>query len=178
MTESHTPLDVAPAVMPAYVIDDFAAVYAQHYRRLVVALCLSGAPLASAEEIAQEAFVRTFSSWPRVRVGTNPAGYLYRSAFRLWRRAHQRDQRRDRQPAPIAPARDPGAEATTRVALQVAFASLPEKTRTCAALALQSGLETDEIARILRIKPATVRVHVHNARKALRAALSEQPDRG
>jgi RNA polymerase sigma-70 factor (ECF subfamily) len=162
--------------MPAYVVDDFAAVYAQHYRRLVVALCLSGASLATAEEIAQEAFVRTFSSWTRVRVGSNPPGYLYRSAFRLWRRTRQRDQRRDLQPMPTPSAGDPGSEATTRVALQHAFAALPAKTRTCAALALQSGLDTAEIARILRVKPATVRVHIHNARLALRAALADGPD--
>ena len=75
---------VAAVAMPAYVVDDFAVVYAQHYRRLVVALCLSGAPLATAEEIAQEAFLRAFSSWHRVRTGSNPAGYLYRYAFRIW----------------------------------------------------------------------------------------------
>ena len=175
MNESHAQLDAVPGALTAYVVDDFTAVYTQHYRRLVVALCLSGAPLATAEEIAQEAFVRTFSSWPRIRVGPNPPGYLYRSAFRLWRRTKQRDKRRDRESQSAPATGDPGSEATTRVAIQNAFAALPAKTRTCAALALQSGLDTAEIARILRIKPATVRVHVHNARIALRVALSDQP---
>ena len=162
--------------MSAYVVDDFAVVYAQHYRRLVVALCLSGAPLATAEEITQEAFLRAFSSWHRVRTGTNPAGYLYRCAFRIWSRAKRREARSTTEAQPTSLSGDPGSEATTRVALQRAFAALPPRTRSCAVLALHSGLGTADVARILRIKPATVRVHVHNARVALRAALADQPE--
>src|SRR5205823_3740447 len=41
---------------------------------------------AAAEDIAQEAFARTLGHWRRVRQGTNPAGYVYRVAFRLLRR--------------------------------------------------------------------------------------------
>ncbi|HUP76091.1 MAG TPA: sigma-70 family RNA polymerase sigma factor [Acidimicrobiales bacterium] len=175
MAQPHA-LGAEVASMPSYVVDDFAVVYARHYRRLVVTLCLSGASLETAEEITQEAFLRAFSSWTRVRLGSNPPGYLYRTSFRLWRRRRRRDARSSLGTQSTPPFSDPASEATTRVALQRAFAALPPKTRTCAALALHSGLDTVEIARILHIKPATVRVHVHNARSALRAALAEAPD--
>src|SRR5438105_3769771 len=62
---------------------DFVEVYRAHYGRLVRALELAGAGRATAEDLAQEAFARTYRHWRRVREGLNPSGYPYRVAFRL-----------------------------------------------------------------------------------------------
>jgi RNA polymerase sigma factor (sigma-70 family) len=56
---------------------------------LVRALVLAGAPLPLAEDLAQDAFARMFTHWWRVRTGSSPAGYAYRSAFRLLSRSRR-----------------------------------------------------------------------------------------
>ena len=70
-----------PVVLPVPVTEDFAELFHTQYPRVVRALVLAGA--ADAEDIAQEAFARTLRHWRRVRTGANPAGYVFRVAFRL-----------------------------------------------------------------------------------------------
>ena len=67
------------------VAGDFVTVYEAHYPRLVRALEIGGLDRPTAEDVAQEAFARTLGHWRRVRLGTNPPGYVYRTAFRLSR---------------------------------------------------------------------------------------------
>jgi RNA polymerase sigma factor (sigma-70 family) len=69
---------------------DFVDCYQTHYRRLIRALELSGADHATAQDVAQEAFARAFARWRSVSKGTNPAGYVYTTAFRLFRRGRRR----------------------------------------------------------------------------------------
>ena len=80
------------------IADDFVTVYEAHYPRLVRALEIGGLDRPAAEDVAQEAFARTLGHWRRVRLGTNPPGYVYRTAFRLsrsrWRREDTLDPER------------------------------------------------------------------------------------
>jgi hypothetical protein len=73
------------ANLPLPETDDFVELFRMHYPRLVRALVLAGSSTPGAEDLAQEAFARTFRHWRRVRGGTNPAGYVYRTGFRLLR---------------------------------------------------------------------------------------------
>ena len=66
--------------------DDFVDLFTSQYSRLVGVLRISGAHGTAAEDLAQEAFARTLGHWRRVRQGSNPAGYVYRVAFRLLKR--------------------------------------------------------------------------------------------
>lgn len=153
---------------------DFVHTYQDHYRGVVVSLRLAGASLESAEEVAQEAFVRAYGGWPRISRGLSPAGYIYRAAFRIWARRRRHDAR---QASTAVEHARPGVdeEATTRVTVLAVLAALPPRQRACAVLHLQAGLDHQEIARILHMRPATVRVHVHHARQALRDALMRLP---
>src|SRR5580704_12863833 len=88
------PLDAPGDVAEGNLVTtDFVDCYQTHYRRLVRALSLSGADPATAEDVAQEAFARAFVRWRGIRRGTNPAGYVYTSGFRLLQRAHRRAAR-------------------------------------------------------------------------------------
>ena len=75
----------------ASIAEDFVTVYEAHYPRLVRALEIGGLDRPSAEDVAQEAFARTLGHWRRVRLGTNPPGYVYRTAFRLSRSHWKRE---------------------------------------------------------------------------------------
>jgi RNA polymerase sigma-70 factor (ECF subfamily) len=169
--------DLAGSERLAGLADDgFVECYQRHYPRLVRALELSGASRAAAEDVAQEAFARTFVHWRRVRHGTNPPGYVYRVAFRLARRAHRLPVE-DALPSDehVAPAHghgDVAEEATLRTSATAAIAAMPSARRACAVLCLLAGVSTRDAARALRIKESTVRKQIERARSDLRRAVA------
>jgi RNA polymerase sigma-70 factor (ECF subfamily) len=147
--------------------DSFIAVYEAHYPRLVRALELGGTSPEYAEDVAQEAFARTFGHWRRVRRGTNPAGYAYRVAFRIVRRKRQPDLALGDDPA----SPDVADEATLAVGIERALQAMPAAQRRCAVLCLAVGMPTKEAARTLGIAESTVRKQIERARSDLRLAL-------
>lgn len=151
------------------VDEDFVATYKMHYPRLVRALELAGATRSTAEDVAQEAFARTFGRWVRVHRGTNPAGYVYRVAFRLARRSSSR------KPVltDVQSSSDVGGEATLRVGIDVALKAMPAARRRCAVLCLIVGLSTKDAASTLHIAESTVRKQIERARTDLRQALRD-----
>lgn len=149
------------------VTGDFVACYQQHYRLVTRALCLAGADPATAEDLTQEAFARALPHWRRVRRGANPAGYVYRSAFRLLQRTDRRRSRAKHLPGPL-PAGATEADATTAVSVQVTLARMPPRRRQCAVLCLLLGFPATDAAAILGIAAGTVRKHLEEARQDLR----------
>lgn len=151
----------------------FAALYAEHSARVRRALVLAGADQDTAAEVTQEAFARTFARWRRVRTGTNPAGYVFRVAFReLRRRGHLPDQADgDAAAADVAAASSgPEEQALASVAADAALlviGAMPPRRRACALLVLAAGLTAEEAGQALGIASSTVRVHVHRARTDL-----------
>jgi RNA polymerase sigma-70 factor, ECF subfamily len=153
---------------------DFVAIYKTQYPRLVRALELGGTNRTAAEDIAQEAFARTLSHWQRVRNGSNPAGYVYRVAFRLTRR------RRGRELASIedAVSEDFANESNLSLEIERAIQSMPAAQRRCAVLCLIAGIPTRDAARALGIAESTVRKQIERARGDLRLALRERSPEG
>lgn len=157
--------------MPA----SFAALYVEQSARVRRALVLAGASQDVAADVTQEAFARTYARWRRVRTGTNPAGYVFRVAFReLRRRGHLPDEPDGDAAAEGSVTDDPGPEvhALARVAADaalLAISGMPARRRACALLVLVAGLPAEEAAQALGIAPSTVRVHVHRARAELLA---------
>ena len=159
-----------PADDGAIAAPDFIEVYEAHYPRLVRALEISGLDRAAAEDVAQEAFARTFGHWRRVRQGTNPPGYAYRVGFRLARRTFRRDDPLVGEPVSSG---DLAGQVATREAVEIALAAMPPRRRSCAVMCLMSGLTTKEAARSLGIAEGTVRKQLEVARRALREVLGD-----
>jgi RNA polymerase sigma factor (sigma-70 family) len=157
----------APASQPQ-VAADFAVMFSEHYRRVVRALELSGLDRVSAEDSAQEAFARTLGHWSRVRTGTNPAGYVYRTAFRLARRELRRARPVPLDEASVAAPGDEAGATALRLDVEAALRAMPPRRRACAVGCLVLGLSTKEVARALGIAEGTVRKQLEHARSALR----------
>jgi RNA polymerase sigma factor (sigma-70 family) len=154
------------------VADDFVTVYEAHYPRLVRALQIGGLDRPSAEDVAQEAFARTLGHWRRVRLGTNPPGYVYRTAFRL-SRSHWKQETA---PEVERPSRDDtAAEAVSRLGLEEALGQMPSRRRACAMLCFVLGLSPKEAGRSLGIAEGTVRKQLGLARDDLKALIEEPP---
>jgi len=159
------------------VTTDFVDCYQTHYGRLVRALCLSGADPAAAQDLAQEAFARAFARWRRVSKGSNPPGYVYTTGFRLWHRTQRRavqaaDDMAAHSTGPQATGRPPApteSAALTKVAVEATLAGMPPRRRACAVMCLLVGLSVRETASTLKIADGTVRKHLEEARRDLRA---------
>jgi RNA polymerase sigma-70 factor (ECF subfamily) len=160
---------VAVEVEPPDVEDattDFVRCYQLHYRRLVKALRLGGATPAAAEDLAQEAFARALGRWRKVSKGSNPAGYVYVTGFRLLHRSLKRESRWEVEEIYVyGPAAED--EAIVNVAVDSVLARMPPKRRACAVMCLVLGLPVREAAATLKIADGTVRKHLEEARKDL-----------
>lgn len=156
--------------------DDFVALYEQHYPRLVRSLEISGANAATAEDVAQEAFARTLGHWRRVRRGESPAGYVYRVAFRLARRAPSgvridgSSTAADDDTAPDD-AGDVAALVSLVTSVDAVIRAMPPARRACAVLCLVVEMSPKEAGKALGIAESTVRKQTERARSDLRAAL-------
>lgn len=160
----------------------FAALYAEHAPRVRRALVVAGAGPEAAADITQEAFARTYARWRRVRAGTNPAGYVFRIAFRELRQRGHLPEGPDGDAAAeltSSEASGPETQALAKVAAGAALRAIeamPPRRRACALLVLAAGLTAEDAGRALGIAAVTVRVQVHRARTELVALPALAPD--
>jgi RNA polymerase sigma factor (sigma-70 family) len=169
---SDSPAEGSDVARPAGDGGDFAELYLEHYSRLVRALIIAGADPATAQDLAQETFARTFQRWGRVRAGSNPPGYLHTIAFRLLRR------RRRFTETPLDDAYLPGVPGVEEAALNVeivrqVLANMAPRQRACVALCVYLDYSTEETAGLLGLSPSTVRVQLHRARQKLHMTVAE-----
>jgi RNA polymerase sigma factor (sigma-70 family) len=159
--------------LPEAGSDDFVDLFTAQYAKLVGVLRVAGAERTTAEDLAQEAFARTLGHWKRVRHGSNPAGYVYRVAFRLLQRrvglpeSSLVDVDVDGDIAHAGPSTEDSAVAN--MTARSALANMPPRRRACAALCWYLGFTSEEAADILGIDAATVRTHLDRARRAASA---------
>lgn len=66
-----------------------------------------------------------------------------------------------------------GEDAPTRLVIVDALRTLSDRQRTCIVLMDYAGMDSREVARVLRIPSGSVRTHVTRARRRLRLLLDE-----
>jgi RNA polymerase sigma factor (sigma-70 family) len=146
-------------------IEALGALYRDRYEASVRLAHLLVGDRHRAEELAQDAFVRLAPHLATVR---NPGGYLRTILVNLCRDHRRRQALADRhapEPPPEAP--PPGLPAATSAVWQ-SLQTLPERQREALALRFYADLPTDEIARLLGVRPATVRSLIHRGLAALK----------
>jgi len=131
---------------------------------------------ADAEDVAQEALLRAYRRFDRLRDRNRFRAWLVRIAFRLALdrlRSRKRRERRDtlwsqpeHQP-PAATAEDLAASNEFEAHLENALSELPEKLRLVLLLAAMEGHTIDEIGVMLGISTGTVKSRIFYARKQL-----------
>jgi RNA polymerase sigma-70 factor, ECF subfamily len=131
---------------------------------------------ADAEDVAQEALLRAYKSFERLRDRSRFRGWLVRISFRLaldrLRSAKRREQRDSLwsqpayQPPPVT-AEDVAASNQFQGHLQRALEELPEKLRLVLLLSAMEGQTIEEIAAIVGVPVGTVKSRIFVARKKL-----------
>lgn len=155
---------------------DFAAFFAAENVRLARALYLLTGDSGEAEELAQDALVRVYERWERVREMGSPTGYLYRTALNLQRSRLRRLAARARRFSRVQAQADPAKAIEDRDEVARALASLPHGQREALILVEWLGMGAEEAGRVLRIEPVSVRVRLSRARAALRERFGGQDD--
>jgi RNA polymerase sigma-70 factor (sigma-E family) len=129
-----------------------------------------------AEEIAQEAFVRAFSSWTRMRDLDWPTGYLRKIVINLCRGRIRRQRIEARVNALVDSRPDPAKgwdeqRSDVRLDLWEAVRRLPERQRACIVLRYLEDMSDSEVARVLGCSSGTVKTHMSRARSSLERML-------
>jgi RNA polymerase sigma-70 factor (sigma-E family) len=150
--------------------------FRERYAELVALARLLLDDRGEAEEVVQEAFVRTFAARRRLRkAADDPLPYLRRAVVNLCRGGLRR--RRTRREA-LLPQGDhaPSADrevvrAEDRDELLAAVRRLPTRQRECVVLRYLLDADTAEAAATLGISEGSVKTHLHRALAALEADL-------
>jgi RNA polymerase sigma-70 factor, ECF subfamily len=144
--------------------------------RLFGTLCLVTGDRGEAEELAQEAFVRVWGRWEKVHAHPDPSGYLYRTAFNVFRDRGRRTLRSVHRLIAPTPPEDAFARVDEREVLLDALRSLTPRQRAALVLTDLLDLDSKEAANLLHVRPATVRVLATQGRAALKRALVTSDD--
>ena len=133
----------------------------------------------SAEDLAQETFLKAFANLSRFKTGTNFRAWLFRIAYNNFVN-HWRAPNRTRQsfPSYLASREEgPAEKAVSQETLAMvsrAVGRLPADYRAAFLLRVEQGLSFQQIAEIVGIKEETARWRVFKARQKLMGVLAPQ----
>jgi RNA polymerase sigma factor (sigma-70 family) len=122
-----------------------------------------------AEDIMQDAFLKVWQRWERVRSMDDPKGYLYRTSMNCFRSRYRSAVRATRHLVAPPATEDPFARVDRLETLARALKALAPRQRAALVLTEMLGFDATEAAGLLGVKPATVRSLASLAREALRA---------
>jgi RNA polymerase sigma-70 factor (ECF subfamily) len=158
------------------------AIYDRHYssvRRFVGAVVKDD---FTADDLAQETFVRAYKSIGTLKAGSSMAPWLMQIAYNLCRDHFRRAKKSSRDAVPLDGEVLPCSSSLTEKALERSQMStcvqdkillLPEAQRTVLFLYDVLGFTQKEIAEVLAIKLENVKVRLHRGRKRLKSILRQ-----
>jgi RNA polymerase sigma factor (sigma-70 family) len=155
-----------PAAEPAP--PDFAAFFAEEHAGLFKALYFVTGNRADAAELMQEAFLRLWERWDRIDLIEDPTGYLFRVALNGFRMRTRAAVRATRRLVPVASTTDPFDEVDLREDVRRMLLALSPRKRAALVLLDLYGYGSEEAARIMGIRPSTVRALATQGRAVLR----------
>jgi RNA polymerase sigma-70 factor (ECF subfamily) len=129
-----------------------------------------------AKDATQEAFIKAYARWGKVRRYDNVGAWVRRIAINASRDAHRSEVRRSRREERAAPPQsewDADPDTSTLELLE----HLPERQRAIAALYYLDDMTVAEISDVLSIAEGTVRFHLSQARGRLRDHLDRSQHR-
>jgi RNA polymerase sigma-70 factor (ECF subfamily) len=157
-------------------VRSFEEFFEAHHARLYGTLCLVTSDRAEAEDIMQEAFLKLWERWDRVRAHPDPGGYLYLTAFNLFRSRLRRIARATRRVVARPVSDDALAQVEARESLAAGLRALTPRQRAAIVLLDLLDFSSEEAGRALGVRPVTVRVLASQGRAALRDTIGRDDD--
>ena len=160
--------DEAESASTAMTFEEF---FLATNRDLTGALWLVTHNAHEAEEIAQDAYLKLWERWSKVAAMDEPTGYLYRTAWNLWRNRVRRAAVALRKSIHTIPTDDPGMGIESRDEVVRALASLTPRQRAALVLTDLLDMTSEDAAKALGVRPSTVRVLAARARASLKEGM-------
>lgn len=151
----------------------FEEFFGSEHARLFGALCLVTGDRHEAEEIMQDAFLRLWERWERVRGFDDPSAYLFRTAMNVFRNRYRRAALSLRKTISLAPTEDALATVEDRDVVVRALRGLTPDQRAAVVLTGYVGLTSEEAGKVLGMRAGTVRTLGVRARAAIREKAGE-----
>ncbi len=156
---------------------EFEAFFVAHFATIRNSVRFVCGDAERADDATQEAFIRAYSRWHRIRQYDEPAAWVRHVAINATRDLARSERRRaDREARSQAPWPPPVVvdhrdhDSPLDLLMQ-----LPERQRAVAALYYLDDMSMADISSVLDIAEGTVRFHLSQARAALRSGmLNEQ----
>jgi RNA polymerase sigma factor (sigma-70 family) len=146
--------------------DDF---FEEEHERLFKALYFVAGNRHDAEELMQDAFLKLWERWDEIHRITDPTAYLFRVALNGFRMRRRRAAMAIRKAVSIPERRDAFLDAEMRADMRQLLLGVTPRQRAALLLVDLLGYPSDQAARILRVRPSTVRALATKGRRALRA---------
>jgi RNA polymerase sigma-70 factor (ECF subfamily) len=140
----------------------------EEHERLYKALYFVTGSREDAEDLSQEAFMALWERWNTHEI-EDPTGYLFRVALNGFRMRRRRAALALRKVIPIPEGRDEFLDAEMRADVRRLLLGLTPRQRAALLLVDLLGYRSEQAARILRVRPSTVRNLVSQGRRALKA---------
>ena len=147
----------------------FDTFFQEEHERLFKALYFVTGNHHDAEELMQDAFLKLWERWDRIATIEDPTGYLFRVALNGVRMRRRRAAMALRKVLPIPEERDAFVEAEMRADARQLLLELTPRQRAALLLVDLLGYPSEQAARILRVRPSTVRALATQGRRTLRA---------
>ncbi len=154
---------------------DFDTFFLAHYPRVVRSLTAIGGNREMAADATQEAFLKAYARWRRIRRYSAPEAWVRRVALNRLNDMRKAEQRRRAREARVA--EPEGADDTALAGVDgdgdvtALLARLPERQRAAMALYYVDDLSVREVARVMKISNGAVKFHLNRGRSALAGLL-------
>jgi RNA polymerase sigma factor (sigma-70 family) len=149
---------------------DFATFFADEHPGLLKLVFFVTGDRAEAADLAQDAFLKLWERWDRVERIADPKAYLFRVALNGSRMRARAARRAARRLVGLTPSFDPFDEVHVREDVRAMLRNLTPRQRAALVLLDMYGYASDEAARILGVRPSTVRALASQGRAVLRAS--------
>jgi RNA polymerase sigma-70 factor (ECF subfamily) len=149
---------------------DFRTFFADEHRGLFKTLYFVTGDRADAADLMQDAFLKLWERWDRLDSIDDPRAYLFRVALNGSKMRARAARRASRRAVPLGVVRDPYDDVDIREDIRRMLLSLTPRQRAALVLLDLYGYGSEDAARIMGIRPSTVRALATQGRAVLREA--------
>jgi len=149
---------------------DFRTFFEDEHRRLFKTLYFVTGDRSEAADLMQEAFLKLWERWDRIDTIDDPTAYLFKVALNANRMRARAARRTARRQIPLGIVRDPYDDIDVREDVLAMLRSIAPRQRAALVLLDLYGYGSEEAARIMGIRPSTVRALATQGRTVLRTS--------
>jgi RNA polymerase sigma factor (sigma-70 family) len=155
-----------PTVGPSAT--DFHAFFQEEHRGLLKTLHFVTGNRADASDLMQDAFLKLWERWDRIDTIEDPRAYLFRVALNGSKMRARAARRASRRVVPLGVVHDPFDDVELREDVRRMLLTLTPRQRIALVLLDLYGYGSEDAARIMGIRPSTVRALATQGRAVLR----------